>query len=914
MNCRRVEPLLSKHLEGLLPAREAQKVASHLAECRTCRRLRDELAALAAELRELPRLPLSPETPRRIAGTWMAERETTTPRWRRGFLALSPPTPSLWSPLAAAALVVLALALAWWGHGKANEVSSFHVAQRPPRDRMTPAPSALPPRVSQTDRRFARAHSAPPNASPRSQPSLRPDAAGSSEKKRGRQHSKPMGVDLARHDRDPLVNAAGGSPAPTDAWDTVERRVRRAVPVRDDFVQIAFPRIASISDRQMAAAIESYKREADIVDPRLSREVTLQQKSTALSDLCERLRGDTGIQLGAGPSVADEKVTVFCEKLPLRDVMRQLSRPFSYAWLRGKKEGGEYRYELVQDLRSQLLEEELRNRDRNAALLVLESEIERFRPYLDLSPDEALARAKTAAARDKPLLEKLAGSGWGPLHLYFRLSPQELASLRAGQELAFSQGQYFTPKPGEQPLSTELARGVLHSFRDLRVRKADEIPEFYPVDIAAPDNPPLTADPEVRARITLKLKQSELGQFTLEGTSGVYFPRGAGTDDSPGPLAIGMSPTLLKPNNHLADARWGNDPSLRPRVNVQPRSACRQNVPSNPSSEGREVSEPKTTTADVLEALHRATGLPIISDSYTRLFKLGSVSVKNQPLFEALDHLSDGMRLRWNKDGEWLQFRSTSYYDDRLKEVPNRLLARWAAARQRQRALTLDDLVEIAQLSDAQLDGNEVAEGAAGCWGLTEWDLARNRNLRPHLRFLAGFTPAQRQEAMSAEGLPFARMSLPLQQQFVSNAFLSHPLFPPLQSLEELTGATLRVDYTQPGWFQWGNPDLVWHWSRWVVVVEPGRDGHWLPRPSVRERTREAVMQAVRHIDPKLREAAVHTARHLRAQPLQEPPVPLEEQIYPSQLGLAFIYIPGASNARPIHTVNRGGDSWQLLW
>ena len=35
--------------------------------------------------------------------------------------------------------------------------------------------------------------------------------------------------------------------------------------------------------------------------------------------------------------MADEKVTVFCERLPLRDVMRQLSRPFGYTWLRSRQ-------------------------------------------------------------------------------------------------------------------------------------------------------------------------------------------------------------------------------------------------------------------------------------------------------------------------------------------------------------------------------------------------------------------------------------------------------------------------------------------------------------------------------------------------------------------------------------------------
>src|SRR5207244_918418 len=161
-------------------------------------------------------------------------------------------------------------------------------------------------------------------------------------------------------------------------------------------------------------------------------------KGTALSDLCDKLRAETGIQIAAGPSVADEKVTLFCEKRPLREVMRQLSRPFGYTWLRSGTPG-QYRYELVQDLRSQLLEEELRNRDHNAALLALEREIERYRPYLSLSPDDALARAQTASPEEKKLLEKLAGNGWGPIHLYFRLSRDNLAALRTQHRLTFDQ-------------------------------------------------------------------------------------------------------------------------------------------------------------------------------------------------------------------------------------------------------------------------------------------------------------------------------------------------------------------------------------------------------------------------------------------------------------------------------------------
>src|SRR5207247_1238721 len=251
-------------------------------------------------------------------------------------------------------------------------------------------------------------------------------------------------------------------------------------------------------------------------------------------------------------------------------------------------------------------------------------------------------------------------------------------------------------------------------------------------------------------------------------------------------------------------------------------------------------------------ALHRVSGLPIVADYYTRLYDPAAVSLHNQPLLEALNRVSDAMRMRWHKEaGAWLQFRSTSFYYDRLKEVPNRLLMRWVASRRQHGYLTLEDLVEIAQLSDTQLDAADMAEGAKEYWGLKEWDLVRSNPrgaaIRQHLRALAGFTPAQRQEMLTPAGLSFARMSLAQQQQFMAAAL---EFGSPLQSLDELAGATLRVNYTQPGWFEW-RPPGNWWW-RYVVALERGKR---VPLPRIRERTREAALQALRRVDPQIRDA-----------------------------------------------------------
>jgi RNA polymerase sigma factor (sigma-70 family) len=692
-----------------------------------------------------------------------------------------------------------------------------------------------------------------------------------------------------------LGGAGRRAPGPADQ-ETPGHGARK----EDEMERREFLRQAAVG----AAGLMLPETEKEVVDSRLTQKVTCAFKGTALSDLCEHLLADTGVHLVAGPSVADEKVTLFCEKLPLREVMRQLSRPFGYTWLRSRKEGGEYRYELVQDLRSQLLEEELRNRDRNAALLALEKEIERYRPYLSLSPDEALARAQTAPAGEKPLLEKLAGGGWGPIQMYFRLSNQDILALRAGQRLTFS----AAPDPGEQPLAPELARQVYQSFRDWRVRPMPRGEAFFPFDPAHPDDPPLSAVPELRASIDLTMAQTEPGEFTLDGHSTLFFPKGFGRMGiGAGPYASGRSRAALEPDNRAANLKLAGEPAFRRRVTLQPQSSCR---PAPTALAGDSATpEHKVTIADVLEALHQATGLPVVADYYTRLYKPPAVSVRDLPLFETLNLIADTMRMRWRKEEDWLQFRSASYYDDRLKEVPNRLLTRWSAARRLNGILRPDDLLEIAQLPDAQLDAEEMAEGARDCLGLVEWDLARRKSLRPHLRNLATFTPEQRRMALGVEGLPFTRMTLAQQQQFIALASLSDPL-----SLQELQTATLRVDYSQPGEFQWGDPGMAFTPFHWVVIVEPGRDGRWLPRPLLRGRTREAVAQAVLRLDPQLRERAVHAMRLRRSAAEPELPVPLEAQIFPTDLSLNVIYLPAASNRLPLHIVgSRGWDTRQTL-
>ena len=314
----------------------------------------------------------------------------------------------------------------------------------------------------------------------------------------------------------------------------------------------------------------------------------------------------------------------------------------------------------------------------------------------------------------------------------------------------------------------EVARGVLQSLRTMRLFKTKH--GYAQSDEEDPRGDPLTAVPEARVLVSVKLKQTELGQFGLDGVIGYSAPGSWHLKDRR-PYAVGVSPRSVELENAVVNAKFAQDPALRPRVSVQPQPSCSLSVSSPANQGGRpvgegELREPKVTTADVLEALHRATGMPIVADFYTRLYQPDAVSIQTRPVFDTLNQLCDTMRLRWNKEagvreaGAWLQLRSMTYYHDRHKEVPNRLLTRWSAARREHGMLTLEELVEISQLPDASLNASSMAEGARECWGLAEWDLARDWMVVANLRFLAQLTPTQRQEVQSTSGLLFTKLSL----------------------------------------------------------------------------------------------------------------------------------------------------------
>jgi hypothetical protein len=182
----------------------------------------------------------------------------------------------------------------------------------------------------------------------------------------------------------------------------------------------------------------------------------------------------------------------------------------------------------------------------------------------------------------------------------------------------------------------------------------------------------------------------------------------------------------------------------------------------------------------------------VIGDYFSRLHSPDNVTARSVTLFEGICRVSDRMRVRWSKEQGWLQFRSASFFNDRIKEVPNRLFEKWASARKQKGRLGVEELSEIASLTDAQLDSLQTGSVARALYGLSEFEMARSPQTRPHLRFFAGLGETPRKSALTNAGISFAQLPASEQQRFV-NTVLSRARVSGI-TLDQVSRARLTVE------------------------------------------------------------------------------------------------------------------------
>ncbi len=492
-----------------------------------------------------------------------------------------------------------------------------------------------------------------------------------------------------------------------------------------------------------------------IADPRLTVAVGLKLKFKSFTDLCNELRTRTGVAISASPGVADDNVTVLCKPRSLASVLQRVEDLFGFTWVRTGAVR-DYRYELTQTESSLRREAALRQRTLRAAQFALDREAEEYRKLIALTDEERRDLGSRADPQTRTRLESLGYGADTAVMVYHNLSQVQKDQIFAGNKVAL----HSHPSRGESPIPDGAMAGIDKRMSRIYVNQQPDRTEVHysvPVGVPSPAGQPLNTLVGAGARIVMSANEGELGDVSLIAATTWHadvlrMPQvsmsgiTARAEDVEHPENAKHNAALKGVSTFTHQVAWVVQPSCK--------TVAKHRGP---------LVNPASTRADVLEAIHLATGADVIGDSFARFFAPPDLSVSGQNLFESLCSVGDHMRMRWSRADGWLTFRTTTYFFERLADVPNRLLERWSAARVSKKTLQVQEMLEVAALSDRQLSNRREAERAMGCYGLQEWSELRDPEVRPHWRLAAGFPAAARARLCSSNGLMVA--TLPREHQ-----------------------------------------------------------------------------------------------------------------------------------------------------
>lgn len=446
--------------------------------------------------------------------------------------------------------------------------------------------------------------------------------------------------------------------------------------------------------------------------------VTISARRQTVSAILAELSEQSGIILKAGISqndwqVRDRRMNVYCKNLPLSNLMNSIARVMNYKWTTEKPQGGKPVYRLCADRKAVLEEERLRAKERDAVIKWRTDALALYAKAAASSPEKLVSSQKLQFHKPEEIIEmaKLFSD-------FLAAAPDVARALAEGRSVDIPAGS----------LSPEAMR--------LLVESAVKMPDFdllastrpgpFDVDQIVRDRDRMTVqvnpNPD-RTRVTESVRTC-LGEIRVTGTGknrlwlNVLNPGGfslLGTDKPQG-----EAPPEEK--NAVPD-----DPILRTKVKI--------------STESNEL-------PDVQLALSEASGCAIVSDSFARA--MGRVEKDTEiTLGDVLAQIGSSYKYHWEMHGSTIEFRDRKWFVKRAALVPEASLERWRKALRGTGTLGLDDLAEIALLTQEQFDENIRDDEVFKAAGFV-LDFYGQKEI---LRLYGALTPQQKAAVFTESGL-----------------------------------------------------------------------------------------------------------------------------------------------------------------
>ncbi len=534
-------------------------------------------------------------------------------------------------------------------------------------------------------------------------------------------------------------------------------------------------------------------------DARLQQPVEMEIVGRAAVTGLPLLAEKTGVSLSVAPedvaTVGERKFTVIAKGCSLKSVMVQLAEALQECHWDVDVSGEQRAYLLHRnagaDFTMMELEQAEAARQADQYRVPREARLEEARRALKMTPEELAELEKTDPVLARSVRDPLSRT---LMEAVFTLPPEQVQSWRQG-------GVAFTYADAPEPVRKAAEAAVSAMAGWLEKNPAMAAGMYHRASDAGPQG----MTPEAAAMEAVK-SWKERGsrvvvRFSDEGCDFGFGVRCL-VDIPMGDGVVGWSEAALPPRYISTDE--GSTSFLRIlqatgspdhdtawriitdnerdgfRTSEQKREARRQQEWVEPADADlhRTVvigDRQFKSLAEVQQFVTEQTGLSVVSDFFTGEAPYLPDPLRVEvPLWRLLYGLSEndfGYPIyRWRKTGSCLVFTDAHWYQRAKSEVPESLLQVYAAKRQAQGELTLEDLAAFAvALGDRSPSYGSIPEDLAqsglGAAGISRWSLA----------LYASLSPDQVAKAGSAAGLPYDDMTIAQRQQMAVAATRTTP-------------------------------------------------------------------------------------------------------------------------------------------
>jgi hypothetical protein len=487
-------------------------------------------------------------------------------------------------------------------------------------------------------------------------------------------------------------------------------------------------------------------------DSRFETKLSVALGNATLESVLQAVSRATGVPLGAGQTADDWlarelPVNVFVKDRPAYKVLEELAKLTDFHWSsvgEGEKRG----YRLWQDQKGRQKQYEIRDTAMQA------ERAERTRK--GLSNIEAMSRIAKATPQQLEELSKTDPTAFFyATQPGFRSIPKVLSSLDRDQQMRSTTTEgirlpYKSLSPDLQAAAREYVSGMQDLVRKLAPQVKDMTlpdPEWDKtfIEIKAPsyealgpmrDLNPSTAEFGVTGAgpLTEALKMPVLDTASPMGkVVGKLF-----SDMTQGVPLMNLQVAMSEEFGRMVAKGWGAPPE----------------EPKDPDLTKKIKFEVKgwATLDKQIEAFHQASGLEVISDCLPQSGMEGpslAQSVGQEaPVYLVLHRFKTLFDLAWTKEGSLVEMRDQSWAKKRDWLIPRAMSARWREHATSDAGPTLQDLSEMAGLTEAQSKYGLLADPA-----LLVYSVLLNEQTRPMLRLLGTLSEDQTKKLLAGEKL-----------------------------------------------------------------------------------------------------------------------------------------------------------------